>query len=106
MLNIKLVVGESYPLQLDQLGNAGYSWEYSVEEGARVIGIELQTLSAPRIKHTISSMPNTFEAKIVFAIKAINPGVARVLFFLHRIWEKDKPSLKEILASIEVTESE
>jgi predicted secreted protein len=103
MLNINLTVEESYSLQLEELGNAGYSWNYSVEEGADIIDISQQSLSAPPVTQAGNSMPDTFEAKIVFTIKAIKPGTARVRFFLHRVWEKYKPPLKEQLLKIEVS---
>lgn len=102
MHKIILKVGEVYHQPMDQLGTAGYSWEYSIKKGNDIIQITQLGMTVPPVIGTKSTIPNTYEGKLEFVIKGIKFGSAIVLFFLHRTWEKNKPPLKEMLLSVEV----
>lgn len=104
MHSIKLKVGELYRMPMDQLGTAGYIWEYIIEKGKDVIHITQHGLTVPPVTGTKSRIPNTYEGKLEFIITGIKPGLARVKFILHRVWEKNKPPLKESSVNILVIE--
>jgi predicted secreted protein len=102
MPDITLTVGESYSLQLDELSSGGYSWDYSLDEGEGIIEISQQSRAAPPVTQPGGPMPDNFEAKREFIIKAIRPGRAVARFFLRRAWEKAKQPLKEQQLNITV----
>ncbi|MEO6916200.1 MAG: protease inhibitor I42 family protein [Chitinophagaceae bacterium] len=102
MLSITLKVGEKHRMPMDQLGSAGYSWEYIIEKGKDIIQITQNGLTVPPVPTTKSRIPSTYEVKLEFIITGIKPGLARVKFFLHRVWEKNKPPLKESSVNITV----
>ena len=102
LMNIK--AGETCRIKFHGLGNAGYVWDYFVEKGAGLIEVVREDQASPAPPpDTSRAMPTTYEAEIVYALTAMEPGSADIVFFLHRVWETDKLPLKENRYHIEIT---
>lgn len=102
MHNITLKIEESYSLLVDELASGGYSWGYSIDNGHDVIDVTEKGRVTRDTVEPGGEMPNNFEAKREFIIKALKPGNAVARFFLRRQWETGKPPLKEEQLNIEV----
>ena len=92
MTDVKLTTGETYTVILQGLGTAGYTWEYATEGDQDAVTVkEGSEVDRP----PQGSLPQTFEAQLAYSITAVKQGKVELRFFLHRVWEKGKPPLKE-----------
>lgn len=89
--NLELHVGAAENLRLPGLGSAGYQWLTSVDDGDVV---SVQHLARSR---EASGKPMARgAAQETFRIQGLTKGVMTVHFVQHRIFENDKPPLKQI----------
>jgi predicted secreted protein len=102
MHNIKLKPGEEHSFTVDQFASGGYRWDYTVVQSGDVIEVKQESVAETQASQQPGSIPKTFENKLKYTIKALKPGIAHAKFFLHRVFDKDKPPLKEILIDVEV----
>jgi predicted secreted protein len=102
MHNIKLKIGEEHTFTVDQFASGGYRWDYTIVQSGDVIEVKQESVAETQASQQPGSIPKTFENKLKYTIKALKPGIAHAKFFLHRVFDKDKPPLKEILIDVEV----
>jgi predicted secreted protein len=102
MHNIKLKPGEEHSFTVDQFASGGYRWDYTIVQSGDVIEVKQESVAETQASQQPGSIPKTFENKLKYTIKAVKPGIAHAKFFLHRVFDKDKPPLKEVLIDVEV----
>ena len=103
MHNIKLKTGATYPMAFSAGGSTGYTWSYAIRYGAENITIRQETEANPPPLTPGDAMPDTYEARVVFIITAIQAGVTEISFFLSREWEKEVKPVAEELLNIEIS---
>jgi len=100
--SINLRIGQKYVLRLKGLGSAGYTWNYNVDGNDKVVSISREMAGRPTTAPAGGPPPDTYSLDYLFTIQAHEPGRVLIHFFQHRLWEKDKPPLKEHVLEIHV----
>ncbi len=88
METLQLKVGESYTIELEGLGTAGYIWVYNVSGAVGSVEVESRSGSSPPPVgvHT----PSSYSAPIIFTVHALKPGYVTLSFKLVRPWRKER----------------
>jgi hypothetical protein len=100
---VTLHPGEVHRVTLGGLGGAGYTWGQSIEGLPGVVSVSVEPVKAPALPPPGGPPPNTSSRDYTYVITAMKPGTARVRFFLHRPWERDKPPLREVVIDVSVS---
>ena len=95
--DIILHEGSVYRQSFKGLGSAGYTWNFFVEGSPDVILVEFTTIKPP-----IMNMPSSYDTDYLYTITALKQGRVSVRFYLHRVWEHDKPPLRECIINVSV----
>ncbi len=90
---------------LGGLASAGYVWGEAIEGSSGVVRLAMETAEGPAPPPPAPGgpPPGTSSRDQAYLITAIKPGQARVRFYLHRPWERDKPPLREVIVDVTVT---
>jgi predicted secreted protein len=95
---LKLHVGDDHTVRFAGLGTAGYRWTHRVEGDDGVADVGAGALLAGQGTDAVGA-----SADETFVIRALRPGVARVLFAQRRPWERDdQPSANEHVVEVQV----
>lgn len=100
---VTLRLGSAHRLTLGGLGGAGYKWDTSIEGEPGVVSVSVQSPEEREMPPPGSPPPNNISRDYTYVITALKPGTARVRFFLHRPWERDKPPLREVIVDVSVS---
>ena len=82
--SIGLGVGEEYRLTLKSLGSVGYRWGFVIEDGPEVVKVEAGGETG--VDAAGRGGPQSSSGDLVFSVRGISPGHARVHFVLQRPW--------------------
>ncbi|MBZ4189745.1 protease inhibitor I42 family protein [Niabella beijingensis] len=94
---IRLQAGETFLLQLDSLGGAGYTWIVE-QNDERTTRVELSGAGqAPRKKDPIGGSSIT-----TVTITAVSKGTSSIKLVQKRPWEADQPPLKTVRIGVTV----
>lgn len=104
MRNLKLRIGDTYKLVFGANSSGGYQWSYCIVTGFDNVEILSESIANPPDVKPGNVMPDTYEAEIIFTIKAIKKGTAKIKCFLSRIWEQDIPPIREEFVIVEITD--
>ena len=77
------------------LGSAGYTWDFVIEGPPDIFSVTLETVKPKNI-----DLPTTYNSDYLCTITAIKQGNARIRLYLHRPWEHDEPSLREVCIDV------
>ena len=100
---VTLQPGAAHRITLGGLGAAGYTWGQSIEGLPGVVSVSVEPVEAPSLPPPGGPPPNSSSREYTYVITAMKPGTARVRFFLHRPWERDKPPLREVVIDVSVS---
>ena len=90
--------GESQSQRFGGLVSVGYAWNYAVDPPG-ILSVSLETAKPP-----MTSQPSTYDSDYIYTVTALNPGNARIRYYLQRPWEKGKPPLREVVMDVVVLE--
>lgn len=102
MTDVKLVTGETYTVALQGSASGGYTWEYAMEGDKEAVVVEEKSTAN---RPPQGSLPQTYEAQLAYLITGAKQGRVKLRFFLHRVWEKGKPPVREESYAITVAEA-
>jgi len=93
--NVDLTVpaGATEELRLPSLGTAGYEWSFQVDDDRTI-----RVTKAVRESKPAEQRPPGESVDEVFAVEALRPGTAQILFELARPWRQ-----QEVVRRIRVT---
>jgi predicted secreted protein len=96
--NITLRVNQTYSIELENLGGAGYSW---VVEGnnEKITSVKIEAgITAEDVK----KMPVGGSIKVKVIIKAISEGTSHISLLQKRIWETNIAPIKKVELNVSV----
>lgn len=91
---LQLKVGEMITLTLPGLATAGYLWSYELIQPDEAV------VDVFKVEGRSESLPIGSSSNEAIAIRAIQPGSARLSLIQQRSWERDQAPLKDY--SIEI----
>ena len=102
---LRLLTGEEHIVALRGLGSVGYAWQATVEEGLGVVDVVKRDAEGPPAEP--GAVRTTAEAEVLFVIRALRPGRARVRFVMRRPWMKSSGGLatREEAVDVEVQDA-
>ena len=94
--SIGLSVGEEYRVTLKSLGSVGYRWGFVIEDGPEIVKVEA---GGETDVDAAGRGPQSSSGDLVFSVRGISPGHARVHFTLQRPWlvGKAPPAQERVL---------
>jgi len=92
---ISAVVGENFTVSLSSNQSTGYSWSVGmIADNSQVV--------VTGMDYDLPDNPKTGQGgDEVWHLKAVAPGIAKVIFYYSRAWEKEKPA-KEVTFNVNV----
>jgi predicted secreted protein len=103
---VELKVGQQYTHRLQGRGAAGYSWECRLEGPQAVVAISREpgmTANHLDLPEPGSAPPGSASVDELVRIQSLAPGHTRIRCAQRRIWEIDRPPLREEVIDIAVT---